>query len=591
MIATSLFDPTPIDDPEAEPGHLAPNAAIPRDYQMEDIRAMQEAWKSVRTVLYRAATGLGKATVLGTIAVVHRPQERTLCLINTVKLAKQLRQTFARQLGWTPGLIGGGIFDGTDRRVVIAVVQSMYSETSSGVMRFERFDPTEFGTVLIDECESALADQYMKVIRHFLNGNPDLHLLGCTATPIRGDGVGMGVLFDKVVEEEGPLNRGPLWAFQQGWLVPPRQAFIRCSVDFSTLKIRKGTDGEKDYNEDQLAEVLSADENLIEMAQGIIRTAGDDRCMVVCPNSTDTCDRVSDYLNAAKAGSAAPVHGRMPDPEGVMAAHQRGEFQFLCGVNMLTTGYDDPKIKKVYILRPTKSQRLFQQIIGRAFRPHDSIARQLGELPDATARREMIANSEKPRAIIYCLVGVEPSARDMQIADLLRGRLSDEELDRVKQRMLDGVNEPAGDDGDSGTDVGEVVKEVRKTLRNEKEAAQRRRVEVQKAEMSITELDDGQDVGRSPKSKWTGAYETLRRMGFKDNELQKLNPEQAGKESRRWIARAHAKPAKLCSYGQWKILARRGWDSGRLEKMTSKEAGAAIDTIAKQERWNSAGAA
>lgn len=572
----------PVIGPQA--GRLAPDAFVPRAYQIEDIQCAQKAWgDGKRSVLYRAATGTGKATVLATIASIHRHEERTLCLINTIKLATQLRKTFAKQLGWTPGICGGGVFDGMDRRVVICVVQSLQKTGADGLNRAERvFDPTEFGTLLIDECESALADGYMAVVRHWINGNPDLHVLGCTATPIRGDGVGMGALFDHVIEEEGPLNRGPLWAFQQGWLVPPKQAFLRCSADFDSLKISRGKDGTKDYSEEQLGELLSSEQHLLEMAQGIVRTAGEDRCIVVCPNSTNTCDAIAEYINGAKPGSAMPVHGKLRDPEGVMGAHQRGEFQFLCGVNMLTTGYDDPKITKVYILRPTKSQRLFQQIIGRAFRPHDSIARQLGGLLEAAERQSLIAQSPKPHATIYCLVGISRNARDMQIADLLRGRLSDAELERVKQKMLDGAEVETGQASVVEQSVGEILKEVRKEIRDEQALAQRRRVQVERAEIQITELND-QDVHGLP-GRRSGAYEVLRRMGFKDRELNKLSQTEAGLQAKRWIARANHKPP-LCTHGQWRLLESRGRQRDDLETLTKKQASKEIEGIAKAERW------
>jgi superfamily II DNA or RNA helicase len=564
---------------ETPAGMLGRNAYAPRPYQIEDIQSIQNSWKAgKKSVLYRAATGLGKATVLGTIAALHRPGERVLCLINTVKLARQLRDTFEQQLGWTPGLIGGGDFDGIDRRVVIAVVQSL-QVTKDGTTRAEKtFEPGDFGTLLIDECESALADGYMTVVRHFMNGNPDLHVLGCTATPIRGDGTGMGALFDHVVEEEGPLNRGPLWAFKEGWLVSPKQKFVQCSADFSTLKLRKGADGEADYSDEQIGKLLSDEKHLIEMAQAITRTAGEDRSIVVCPNNTEICDAIAQYINGQKPGTADSVHGKLRDPDAVMRRHQAGAFQFLCGVNMLTTGYDDPAIRNVFILRPTKSQRLFQQIIGRVFRPDKTIARTIGELPDAASRRDCIRNSVKPHCNVYCLVGVNPSTRDMTIVDLLLGRLTPEELERVKSRMLDGIAE----DGEQTRTVEEVVKEVRAEIKDERASAQRRKIEVERAELRITDLCN-QDVQNAP-NRHKGAKEYLHKLGYKDFELDKFDDAEA-KRLLVWEKdRARAKPA-LASKGQRRILESRGLPETEANSVRRGDAKKVIDEISKRERW------
>ena len=577
-----------VDFAEIPPGQFGPDAFVPRPYQLEDISASLVAWKAgSRAVLYRAATGTGKATVLATLATTHRASERSLCLVNTIKLAKQLRETFARQLGWQPGLVGGGVFDGADRRVVIAVVQSLYSQGRDGITRVERtFDPTDFGLLLVDECEGALADKYAGVVRHFLNGNPELHCLGCTATPIRGDGVGMGALFDHIQEsEDRPLNRGPLWAFGQGWLVPPLQRFVQCSADFSTVKIRKKP-GEDvaDYSDEQLGKMLADDKHLIEMAQGVVRAAGTERAIVVCPNSTDLCDRIADFINGQKPGSARAAHGNTltcPDAEAAMKAHQRGAFQFLCGVNMLTTGYDDPDVRSVFILRPTKSQRLFTQIIGRAFRPHGSIARALGEAADAPARKSLIASSPKPQCFVYCLVGVSRDTRDMTIADLVRGRLTDEELERVKQKMLDGVVAPDAGEAKERS-VAEVVAEVRKEIVEEKAAKARRQLEIDQATVSIRDMDDGK-TPNAPKQ-LTGAYELLRRMGYRDAELDRIGEGEARRLSQFEIARAKSKPP-LSSKGQRRVLEGRGLSSSEAEAMSKGDATRAIDAISKAERW------
>ncbi|MEM9752576.1 MAG: DEAD/DEAH box helicase family protein [Planctomycetota bacterium] len=580
----TLFEPETT-EPMEHVGGLGGDANIPRPYQVEDIAAAQGAWQAgKRAILYRAATGLGKATTLGTICAVHRTTERVLVIVDSVKLAKQLRQTVGRQIGWLPGLVGGGVFDRLDSRVVVAVAQSLYSKGDDGLTRVERvFDPTDFGMVLIDECESALADEYAGLARHFLNGNPELDMLGCTATPIRGDGVGMGALFDHVVEEEGPLNRGPLWAFQNGWLVPPKQKWVRCSVDFSTLKPRRNDAGEVDFSDKQLAKTLADEKHLIEMAQGVIAAAGDEPCIVICPNSTDICDNIADYLNGQREGCASAVHGNTKtcrNPEDVMAAHRRGKFQFLCGVNMLTKGYDDPRIRSVFILRPTRSQRLFQQIIGRAFRPDFSIARDLGQCDDPAQRRSIIAASDKPHCNVYCLVGVSPDARDMTIADMLMGRLTAEEMSRVKEKMLDGV----GDGIDAPErNVGEVVADVKKEIRDEREASARRRAQFEQATADIRDMDDA--PGSMPRpAKKKGSYDLLARLGYKDHELDCMGEDEAGRLAQMEMSRIKSNP-QMSSKGQRRLLEKRGLSEFEVMAMTKADASRVINHISKSERW------
>ena len=158
--------------------------------------------------------------------------------------------------------------------------------------------------------------------------------------------------------------------------------------------------------------------------------------------------------------------------------------------------------------------------------------------------------------------------------------------------MLDGVKDDDGNvvsEIDASTDVGEVVKEVRKIIRDEKAAEHRRRVQVEKAELEISELKNGESTRSGPRQ-WHGPYETLRRLGFKDPELQNMTLEIAGREAQRWVARSKSKP-RLCSHGQWKLLQARGHKFDALQVMTAADASKAIEKIAIAERWKPRGAA
>src|SRR5690606_25613529 len=127
-----------------------------------------------------------------------------------------------------------------------------------------------------------------------------------------------------------------LWGIDNGWLVPVRQAFVRVSADFSTLKVRKGDDGECDYSADDIAEKITNDATLIELAKGILSVCGDKKSIVVCPN-VKSAVALSDYLCGERPGCAQVVYGEMEDDEKeqIMSAHRRGDFQLLVSVNML----------------------------------------------------------------------------------------------------------------------------------------------------------------------------------------------------------------------------------------------------------------
>jgi DNA repair protein RadD len=72
-----------------------------------------------------------------------------------------------------------------------------------------------------------------------------------------------------------------------------------------------------------------------------------------------------------KAGqSVACIDGTMADGERdkILDAFRRRQFKYLCNVGVLTTGYDNPGIDGIVMLRPTKSPGLLLQIAGRGLR-------------------------------------------------------------------------------------------------------------------------------------------------------------------------------------------------------------------------------
>jgi len=115
--------------------------------------------------------------------------------------------------------------------VVVASVQTLNS-TRRGIPRMQRFRPDDFGLLMIDEAHRAAAASYRKVIEYFRLGNPNIKLIGVTATPDRLDGVGLGCVFEKV-----SCDLNIRWGIENGWLVAPRQLFVRMNgLDLSEVK-------------------------------------------------------------------------------------------------------------------------------------------------------------------------------------------------------------------------------------------------------------------------------------------------------------------------------------------------------------------
>jgi superfamily II DNA or RNA helicase len=83
-----------------------------------------------------------------------------------------------------------------DKQIVIASIQS-----ASRDRRLVDLQRLEFDLCIIDEAHHAAAPTYERLVRElgFLADDSDKLLLGVTATPKRGDGIGLSSIFQEIV--------------------------------------------------------------------------------------------------------------------------------------------------------------------------------------------------------------------------------------------------------------------------------------------------------------------------------------------------------------------------------------------------------
>jgi superfamily II DNA or RNA helicase len=177
--------------------------------------------QTMKSLLIVAATGLGKTVIMGGLARSW-PKGRVMMISHRYELNTQAIKSFEWICGEDVDLEQAHFradqrFDKT--RIVVASVQTLNS-TRRGKSRMERFDPEEFGLLLIDEAHRSAAASYRRVIE-YMRQNKNLVVVGVTATPDRLDGVGLGCVYEKV-----SCNLDMLWGVKNGWLVSPRQVTI-----------------------------------------------------------------------------------------------------------------------------------------------------------------------------------------------------------------------------------------------------------------------------------------------------------------------------------------------------------------------------
>lgn len=327
-----------------------------RDYQEEALAAVREgvargSWSQLLVL----PTGSGKTVIFGALAS-ERVQvgQRVLVLVHRDEL---LGQTVDKLLLVDPslegriGVAGAGAVQNPYAPVLVGMVQTL-------ARRLELVADGGFGLVVVDEAHHAVARQWRQVLAVARAGRPGCLLVGVTATPNRLDGVGLGALFQEVV-----YSRSIQEMVARGVLVPPRGLRLQTDVDLDQVRERHG-----DLDERELAQAVNTESR----NQAVVRAAVQycaGRKLVVFAAGVDHSVELARRLQAAGV-PAAHVDGNMAVEQRrrVLADFREGRLQAVANCNVLTEGFDEPAIGAVMMARPTASEALYIQQVGRGLR-------------------------------------------------------------------------------------------------------------------------------------------------------------------------------------------------------------------------------
>lgn len=330
-----------------------------RDYQTEAVGAVESALAGgMRRPAVVLPTGAGKTVVFGEIVRRrHRERDagRTVVLVHREELA---RQAVAKLQAAAPHLRTGVVKADRDEvgaPVVVASVQTLRNEARRRRLR-------GVGLIIVDECHHATASSYRTVLDHYgaLGQGPAV-AVGFTATMSRGDGVGLGEIWEDIV-----YTRDIRYMITRGFLVPPRGIRVRVE-DLDLSKVRR-TAG--DYSEGQLGEALAASlapERIVEA----YREHAKDRPTLLFVPTVAFAELMVERLSA-EGVAAVCVHGSMPAAEraAALAGFIAGSVSVLVNCMVLTEGTDLPLASCVIIARPTCHAGLYVQMVGRVLRPY-----------------------------------------------------------------------------------------------------------------------------------------------------------------------------------------------------------------------------
>ena len=545
----------------------------PRQYQIEAKESTFRSWaEGNKSVVGRLFTGGGKTCIFAD--VIQASKKRALVLCHRRELIWQARDKIERVTGMkfqvemgeykAKNNFADDLFNpkNVGEAGVVASVQTLTAGGDGGG-RMTKFMPTDFDLLIGDEFHHFTSPQFQRVLDYFKR-NPNLKILGVTATPNRADEESLSQIADDVA-----FDKDMKYGISEGWLVPiETQAIYIESLNLLNM----GKDVRGDLNQGRLAKRMEESKPLFAMAKSIIEIAGNKRGIGFSP-SVEHARQMANIFNSYRGGCAASINGKTDKDERrkINSDFANGEIQWIWNCGTHTEGFDDAGVE-VIIPKPTKSESLLEQMVGRSTRPHDSIAGKLGDYSNAALRRGMINRSVKPSCLILEYYG---NRYDLATTfDLFAGNITEQAVKEAKEfARKSGGRMPVVK---SLEEEEKKSEEKKKRMMDEVTLNSKLKVEVKYTSKTFDPFNAlgitaakprGWDVNKTASDKMRGV---LRKMG--------LNPDDYDYTQTRQLVTAQLERWKkgLCSMKQAQLLKKYGYDSS----VTFEVAKKLIDGIA-----------
>jgi superfamily II DNA or RNA helicase len=323
-----------------------------RPYQEDALTAIFRAYaRGISRPLIALPTGTGK-TVIFSHLVKQRPG-RCLILVHRDEL---IRQAYDKLQEILPEVTVGVVKAQEDDHIAPIVIASV--QTLGRATRLDRMT-WDFATVIVDEAHHAIASTYRRILDRagsFRTGGP--LTLGVTATPMRGDRVGLDHIFQKIVYRKTLLEM-----IMAGYLADLRAIQIELHVDFRQLRTRAG-----DFVDADVANMLvqmHAPEHILAAYQD---HAASRKTLLFTP-TVHLAELMAELFNGAGIPTeSVSAETPLDDRRALLHRFHTGVTRVVTNCGVLTEGYDEPSVDCVIVARPTQSAPLFTQMVGRGTR-------------------------------------------------------------------------------------------------------------------------------------------------------------------------------------------------------------------------------
>lgn len=323
-----------------------------RSYQQSAIDAVhRDEARGLRRLLLHLPTGAGKTIIFSALTLAR--QKPTLILVHRKELAQQAYDKLKMVWPDAPVAIQRGARE-PDTPIVVATVQTLISKLDRA--SFDRYD-----MIICDEAHHAVSPSWRQVLTAYgfwPQTPPGKLLVGVSATLVREDGLGLDNVF-QTISYRITLQK----LIDDGYLVNLRARRVRSQVKLDHVALRYG-----DYDERALGLAVDTPDRNALIARAYLKYAKG-RPAIAFTVDVNHAKHLTEACN--QYGIRAQwVAGSLSKTERALRLNQfhRGDYDLLINAQLLTEGYDEPKVSAVILARPTKSFAMFAQMVGRGLR-------------------------------------------------------------------------------------------------------------------------------------------------------------------------------------------------------------------------------
>ena len=253
-----------------------------------------------------------------------------------------------------------------DDDLIVSMVQSISRNT-------DRLQKSLHDKVIIvvDEAHHTLAPTYRRTITEIRKKNPAAKLLGLTATPVRineKDTAALGKIFNDTIIYQVSMSK----LISDGTLAKPIPKQIQTNLDIETI-INDKEIGEiqkwKEIPESLVDKIARTNERNDVIVNEYVRNKEKYGKTLIFALNGIHCMALNDAFHAKGIKSDfVYTTNRSSYNNEVIERFRNNQLDVLININILTEGSDIPDIQTIFLTRPTSSDALLMQMVGRGMR-------------------------------------------------------------------------------------------------------------------------------------------------------------------------------------------------------------------------------